>query len=102
VVDRYGSAVLYVLPVHAVIETPTFLADLKAAGVSDDEHRRIINALAAAPLAGDLISGTGGARKRRIEGKRQGQTRSVSGHHLLRRAGCSGVPAGAGVQGTEG
>jgi hypothetical protein len=58
---------------HAVIETPTFLADVKAAGVSDDEHRYIINAIAAAPLAGDLISGTGGARKRRIEGKGKGK-----------------------------
>ena len=58
---------------HAVIETPAFLADVKAAGVSDDEHRHIINVIAAAPLAGDLISGTGGARKRRIEGKGKGK-----------------------------
>jgi hypothetical protein len=58
---------------HAVIETPTYLSDAKAAGVSDDEREHIINSVAAAPLAGDLISGTGGARKRRIEGKGKGK-----------------------------
>ena len=58
---------------HAVVETPAFLSDVKAAGVSDDEHRHIINSIAAAPIAGDLISGTGGARMRRIEGKGKGK-----------------------------
>jgi hypothetical protein len=58
---------------HAVIETPTFLSDVKAAGVSEDEHEHIINSISTAPLAGDLISGTGGARKRRIKGKGKGK-----------------------------
>jgi hypothetical protein len=59
--------------VHTVIETASYLADAKEAGVSDEERERIINAIAFAPLAGDLIPGTGGARKRRIEGKGKGK-----------------------------
>ena len=58
---------------HAVVETPTFLADVKAAGVSDSEHEHIVSAIAAEPLAGDLIPGTGGARKRRIAGRGKGK-----------------------------
>jgi len=71
-VDKYGSAVLYAL-MHAVIETPTFLSDARAAGVSDDEREHIVNSIAAAPLAGDLIPGTGGARKRRFGGGGKGK-----------------------------
>jgi hypothetical protein len=58
---------------HAVIETPTYLADAKAAGVSDDERERIVNLIAKAPLAGDIIPGTGGAYKRRIARKGKGK-----------------------------
>lgn len=58
---------------HAVIETPTYLSDAKAAGVSEGEREHIVNLIAAGPLAGDLIPGTGGARKRRVEGKGKGK-----------------------------
>jgi hypothetical protein len=58
---------------HAVIETPTYLSDAKAAGVTEDERAHIVNMAGSAPLAGDLISGTGGARKRRIEGRGKGK-----------------------------
>jgi hypothetical protein len=58
---------------HAVIETPTFLSDAGTAGVSDDERQHIVNSIAAAPLAGDLIPGTGGARKRRFGGGGKGK-----------------------------
>jgi hypothetical protein len=58
---------------HAVIETPTYLSDAKAAGVTEDERAHIVNMVWSAPLAGDLISGTGGARKRRIEGRGRGK-----------------------------
>jgi hypothetical protein len=81
---------------HAVVETPTFLSDAKAAGVSDDERQHIINSIAAAPLAGDLVSGTGGARKRRFEGKgkgRRGAYRVITYYAAL--------DVGACVQGSE-
>jgi hypothetical protein len=71
--DTYGTAVLDLHPIHAVIETPTYLADAKDAGVSDDEREHIVNLIAKAPLAGDIIPGTGGARKRRIGGKGKGK-----------------------------
>jgi hypothetical protein len=58
---------------HAVIETPTYLSDSKLAGVTADERERIVTLVAKAPLAGDLIPGTGGAYKRRIAGKGKGK-----------------------------
>lgn len=51
---------------HAVIETPTFLADAKDAGMDADERAAVIQLLAANPQAGDLMAGTGGARKVRF------------------------------------
>ena len=57
---------------HAVIETPTFLRNCEDAGMSDDERLAIIDAIAAEPRKGDLIPGTGGARKRRFPGRGKG------------------------------
>jgi hypothetical protein len=59
---------------QTVIETPFFLADAKAAGVTDDERRAIVEIIAADPEAGDVIPGTGGARKVRIGGKGKGKS----------------------------
>jgi len=59
---------------QTVIETPFFLADAKAAGVTDDERRAIVEIIAAEPEAGDVIPGTGGARKVRIGGKGKGKS----------------------------
>lgn len=58
---------------HAVIETPTYLADAKAAGVTDAEREHIVNIVAWDPRAGNLIPGTGGAYKRRVAGKGKGK-----------------------------
>jgi hypothetical protein len=52
--------------VQTVVETPHFLADCKAAGLSEDEKKAIVDFIAANPQAGDLIVGTGGARKLRF------------------------------------
>ena len=51
---------------QTVLLTPTFERQAKAAGLSEDEIAGIVSVLAADPLAGDLISGTGGARKVRF------------------------------------
>jgi hypothetical protein len=51
---------------QAVIQTPTFLADAKAVGLDDTELAEIAATIAADPLVGDIISGTGGARKVRF------------------------------------
>ena len=60
--------------VHVIVESPDFVADAKAAGVKDDEMRRIIEYLARRPGAGDLIPGTGGARKVRFAGRGKGKS----------------------------
>lgn len=61
---------------HTVVETPTYLRNAKTAGLSDDERQVIVNYLSMHPDAGDLIPGTGGARKVRFgapgRGKRGG------------------------------
>ncbi len=57
-----------------VVETPTFLKDIKRVGLSDEEHRELINLLAANPKSGTLIQGTGGVRKIRFAGKGSGKS----------------------------
>jgi hypothetical protein len=62
--------------VHTVVETPTYLNQAKRAGVSAEELDAIAMHIAANPACGDLIPGTGGARKVRFapsgRGKRGG------------------------------
>ncbi|MDP4025051.1 type II toxin-antitoxin system RelE/ParE family toxin [Methylobacterium sp. NEAU 140] len=59
---------------QTVVETPTFLVDAKAAGLTEDERAAIVANIAADPEAGDLIVGTGGARKIRFGGKGRGKS----------------------------
>ena len=57
------------------IETPAFTADVKAL-LADDSYANLQLELAARPMAGDMIAGTGGLRKIRWalpgQGKRGG------------------------------
>lgn len=48
---------------HSVLETPTF--SRQADELSEDDRNDLIETLAANPLAGDVIVGTGGIRKLR-------------------------------------
>jgi hypothetical protein len=57
----------------AVVETPDFLNDAAAIGMSDDERAAIVHALALDPRLGDLMPGTGGARKVRFATKGKGK-----------------------------
>lgn len=57
-----------------MIETPTFIADCHDGGLSDDEVAEIIRAISLEPLIGDIIPGTGGARKRRFAGRGKGKS----------------------------
>jgi hypothetical protein len=59
---------------HAVIQSETFLADCRNAVLSEDEVLRIVVAISNDPLLGDLIPGTGGARKRRFAGRGKGKS----------------------------
>jgi hypothetical protein len=52
--------------VHTVIETSSYLADVKAAGVSHIDRIAIVSTISLSPKSGEIIPGTGGARKVRI------------------------------------
>jgi hypothetical protein len=59
---------------HVVNQSPTFLADCRNAGLSEDEVMSLVVAIASDPLSGDIIPGTGGARKRRFAGRGKGKS----------------------------
>ena len=54
---------------QTVVRTPTFLADAKDAGLSDDEQDHIVAEISKNPLASDIMEGTGGCRKLRFAGR---------------------------------
>jgi hypothetical protein len=59
---------------HAVIETPGFLSDARAAGMTESERAAVVAMLAENPRAGVEIPGTGGARKLRFAGRGKGKS----------------------------
>ena len=59
---------------HTVVETLAFLHDARALGLSDTERHAIVTWVASNPSAGDVIEGTGGARKVRFAGKGKGKS----------------------------
>jgi hypothetical protein len=62
------------MSMRAVILTATFLTDCGNAGLSEDEVSEIIAVIANNPLLGDIIPGTGGARKYRFAGRGKGKS----------------------------
>ena len=61
------------MPMHAVIRTPTFLADATAAGLSEDDQQIIVTAISEDIHLGEVMPGTGGCRKIRFPGKGKGK-----------------------------
>lgn len=59
---------------QTVVETPTFRKAAKEAELSEEEIEAIVNAVAENPQAGDILEGTGGARKLRIAGRGKGKS----------------------------
>lgn len=59
---------------HTVIETHSFAAAAKTAGMSDVERHELVVFLSKNPEAGDVIQGTGGARKVRVPFKGKGKS----------------------------
>ena len=59
---------------QTVVETPAFLRDAQSAGLSEAERLAIVGWVAANPADGDLIEGTGGARKVRFAGRGKGKS----------------------------
>jgi hypothetical protein len=60
--------------VHTVIETPAYLASARDVGLGEQERDEIVTYLARHPDAGDLMLGTGGARKLRFAGRSKGKS----------------------------
>ena len=61
-------------PLHTVIETGAFLKAAGAAGMSEQERAAVVDYMAANPVAGDEMQGTGGCRKVRIAGRGKGKS----------------------------
>lgn len=57
-----------------MVETPEFRRAAKATGITTDDRERIVDYLARRPESGDLIPGTGGARKVRFRGRGHGKS----------------------------
>jgi hypothetical protein len=74
---------------QTVVETPAYLADAKAAGLSEEERRAVVDLLALRPDAGELIVGAGGARKLRIAGRGKGKS---GGYRIISYFAGSDVP----------
>ena len=74
---------------HTVIETPAYLASAKEEGLTDAEREAIVAHLAANPDAGDIMAGTGGARKLRFAGRGKGKS---GGYRTIHYYGGDDVP----------
>src|SRR5271168_602225 len=74
---------------HTVVETPSYLADAKAAGLTEAERATIVEMIANYPDAGDEIGGTGGARKVRVAGRGKGKS---GGYRVITFYSGSDVP----------
>src|SRR5580704_5772096 len=68
----YGIAVCICM--HTVIETPAFLASAADERIGEDERAAIVSYMAANPDAGEIMPGTGGARKVRFAGRGKGKS----------------------------
>jgi len=74
---------------QAIIETSEYLARAKDVGLEDGERAHVVDFLAAHPLAGDEIPGTGGARKVRFAGRGKGKS---GGYRVVTYFGGVDVP----------
>lgn len=59
---------------HSVAQTHAFVAQAKAAGMTEAEIEGLVLFIAENPDAGDVIQGTGGCRKIRVAGRGRGKS----------------------------
>jgi hypothetical protein len=59
---------------QSVIITPQFVSDAKSAGLAEEDMQAIVTRLANEPQCGDVVPGTGGARKIRFGGRGKGKS----------------------------
>lgn len=74
---------------QSVIQTSIFLSQAKKAGVTEAEMVLIVDAIAADPESGDLMEGTGGARKLRHAREGQGKR---GGYRTIHYFGGGDIP----------
>lgn len=73
----------YISAMQAVLLTSVFERQAKAAGLDDDEIQDIAVAIAGNPSGGDLMVGTGGARKMRHAGRGEGKSGGLRTIHYF-------------------
>jgi hypothetical protein len=74
---------------HTVVAMPAFLRDVAEQGLSEGALSEIVSYMARRPMAGDLMPGTGGARKVRVKGRGKGKS---GGYRLIAYYGAEDVP----------
>ena len=74
---------------QTVIWTATFLTQARKCGLSEEELSDIVTTIADNPIAGDLMAGTGGARKLRHAGRGKGKS---GGYRTIHYFGGDDVP----------
>lgn len=74
---------------QTVVETPAYLRQAKAEGMTASEMKAAVDLLATTPTAGDVIVGSGGCRKVRLAGKGKGRS---GGYRLITFYGGAGIP----------
>lgn len=74
---------------HSVVETGAFLHDAKYIGMSEDERLDAVNTIAADPMIGEVMEGTGGVRKVRLAGRGKGKS---GGYRIITYFGGDDVP----------
>ena len=74
---------------QTVIETPAYLASADEEGLTESERAAIASALARNPAVGDLMPGTGGARKVRFSGRGKGKS---GGYRVITFYGGEDIP----------
>lgn len=74
---------------QTVLLTPTFERQAKAAGLTDEEVQDLASVIGTDPEVGDLMAGTGGARKLRFAGRGKGKS---GGYRTIHYFGGADVP----------
>ena len=74
---------------HVVAELPQFVRDADRMGLSVHELQTVVNEIAANPLQGDEIRGSGGVRKVRFAGRGKGKS---GGYRLITFHAAEDIP----------
>lgn len=59
---------------QTVIETPAYLSEAERLGLDEAKRNEIVDLIATDPEAGDVMRGTGGCRKLRVQGRGKGKS----------------------------